>query len=202
MLVKLGPIFPKFAGYKIKKKQTILIYIYSQSATHYPLFFFKLNWAPLLWYFHQQLSPVKKPHAMMVESVGVAPGGSWSMKAPDTFGIVPLEFSFQVFLLGKTNIPWIHDLFPYIVLMCFFPFLNKEYEVESLTLEIFSRVKFGKTKKVDVHWIPSTVPIRAVVDSMAVFALWMVTNWGIWKFGKAAFLVTSEWTFPNNLYKM
>lgn len=35
---------------------------------------------------------------------------------------------------------------------------------------------------------------------MAVFALWMVTNWGIWKFGKAAFLVTSEWTFPNNLY--
>lgn len=59
---------------------------------------------------------------------------------------------------------------------------------------------FGETQKVDVHWIPSTVPIRAVVDSMAVFALWMVTNWGIWKFGKAAFLVTSEWTFPNNFY--
>ena len=124
-----GSHLPQICGLQNQKKTNhINIYIYSQSATHYPLFFFKLNWAPLLWYFHQQLSPVKKPHAMMVESVGVAPGGSWSMKAPDTFGIVPFEFSFQVFLLGKTNIPWIHDLFPYIVLMCFFPFSRMRSE--------------------------------------------------------------------------
>lgn len=139
-----GSHLPQICGLQNQKKTNcILIYIYTQSATHYPLFFFKLNWAPLLWYFHQQLSPVKKPHAMMVESVGVAPGRSWSKerisqstkwRRQTLFRFFRLEFSFQVFLLGKTNIPWIHDLFPQIVLMCFFHFLKEEYEVESLTL--------------------------------------------------------------------
>ena len=135
MLVKLGPIFPKFAGYKIKKSKTYVYiytwYVYTQSTTHYPLFF-KLNWAPLLWYFHQQLSPVKKPHAMMVESVGVAPGGSWSKerisqstkwRRQTLFGFFPLEFSFQVFFVRKnkhTMNPWFSSIYSFNVFFSFF----------------------------------------------------------------------------------